>query len=410
MISPRVLKRRESGKNLSYLVTEKSDDSSVTQCDELDIEDLDKINRSNLLVVAIDIPPALNLNTPPTYNVAPKRKEIKSSPSKGTSAAAWLYPSLYELALQECDGATGLTGDLVVKSVMEKFFDAFKKILQEQTLDFYFRRSCFGQYFDLSEDNNARFQMKMVYDLLKRRFMYKNKDKIDEAWAFEAIPYLRQQVNYKEEVFCPRILRWLSAKTDKNAKFLDLFNPQGSIFQVDVTVEATAEEHNITVDNPSNTSKEEEKVVPISSGERRNYQFEGFNMSDEAPIKLTQLINDYSEWIVDGLLKHHARGYCQQQPRVFLNEECLIKIIKGFSIPAGLPWHLVDKVYISINCGDEFHWMLVVVFLKERRIRVYDSMSRKRRSGSSSEIRKLAKILPTYLDMGGFLDQKVHTN
>ncbi|KAF3674221.1 putative cdc6 [Capsicum annuum] len=45
------------------------------------------------------------------------------------------------------------------------------------------------------------------------------------AWAFEVIPYLRQQVNYQEEVSCPRILRWLSAKTDKNAKFLDLFNP-----------------------------------------------------------------------------------------------------------------------------------------------------------------------------------------
>ncbi|PHU08420.1 hypothetical protein BC332_20280 [Capsicum chinense] len=29
--------------------------------------------------------------------------------------------------------------------------------------------SCFGQYFDLSKDNNARFQMKMVYDLLNRR-------------------------------------------------------------------------------------------------------------------------------------------------------------------------------------------------------------------------------------------------
>ncbi|KAF3625823.1 putative glycerol-3-phosphate 2-O-acyltransferase 6-like [Capsicum annuum] len=45
------------------------------------------------------------------------------------------------------------------------------------------------------------------------------------AWAFEAIPYLRQQVNYQEGVSCPRILRWLSAKTYKNTKFLDLFNP-----------------------------------------------------------------------------------------------------------------------------------------------------------------------------------------
>ncbi|PHT61631.1 hypothetical protein T459_34538 [Capsicum annuum] len=34
-------------------------------------------------------------------------------------------------------------------------------------------------------------------------------------------------------------------------------------------------------------------------------------------------------------------------------------------------------------------------------------MSRRRHFGSSSEIQKLAKILPTYLDMSGFLDQKV---
>ncbi|PHT74310.1 hypothetical protein T459_21587 [Capsicum annuum] len=180
--------------------------------------------------------------------------------------------------------------------------------------------------------------------------------------------------------------------------------------KVDITVEATAEEHNITVDNPSTASKEEEKVKPVSSGEQKNYLFERFNISDEAPKKLTQLINDYSEWIADGLLKHHADRYCQQQPKVSQNEERLINIIKGFSIPAGLPWHLVDEVYIPINCGDEFYWVLVVVVLKERRIRVYDSMSRKRRCEPSSEIQKLAKILPTYLDMSDILDQKVRTN
>ncbi|PHT44973.1 hypothetical protein CQW23_14131 [Capsicum baccatum] len=139
--------------------------------------------------------------------------------------------------------------------------------------------------------------------------------------------------------------------------------------------EATAEEHNIAVDNPSTASKEEEKVQPISLGERKNYPFKGFNISDEAPKKLTQLINDYSEWIADGLLKHHVGRYCQQQAEVSQNEECLIDIIKGFSISVGLPWHLIDKVYIPINCGDEFHWVLAVFVLKERRIRVYDSMS-----------------------------------
>ncbi|PHT75433.1 hypothetical protein T459_18955 [Capsicum annuum] len=176
---------------------------------------------------------------------------------------------------------------------------------------------------------------------------------------------------------------------------------------VDVTAEATAEEHNITVDNPSTASKEEEKVEPVSLGERNNYPFEGFNISDKAPKKLTKLINNYSEWIFDGLLKHHTGRYCQQQPEVSQNKECLINIIKGFNIPAGLPWHSVDKVYIPINCGDEFHWILAVVILKKRRIRVHDSMLRRRHSSPSSEIQKLAKILATYLNMSGFLDQKV---
>ncbi|PHU08811.1 hypothetical protein BC332_20671 [Capsicum chinense] len=56
------------------------------------------------------------------------------------------------------------------------------------------------------------------------------------------------------------------------------------------------------------------------------------------------------------------------------NEECLINIIKGFSILAGLPWHLVEEVYIPINCSDEFHWVLAVIVLKKRHIRVYNSI------------------------------------
>ncbi|PHU25822.1 hypothetical protein BC332_04154 [Capsicum chinense] len=423
--------------------------------------------------------------------MAPKRKETKSSPSKGTSVAARLHPPLYELVLQalsqsvvednkygeeeclkrynynsnpsveelvktfsidrypvriQCDGATDLMGDFVVKSSIGKPFDAFRKILREQKLDAYFGERCFGQYLDLSEDNNARFQMKMVYDLLKHRFMYENKNKMDEAWAFEAIPYFRQQVNYQEEVSYPRILRWLSAKTDRNTKFLDIFKPpQGS----NVTVEATVEKHNITVDNPSTAFKEEEKVEPISSGERKNYPFSGLNISDEAPKKLTYLINDYSEWIADRLLKHHAGRkqndehykvklslgfdmfdfvvahpeiknwfYLMSQSQtcwndeleVSRNEKRLINIIKGFSISVGLPWHLIDEVYVPINCGDEFHWVLAVVVLQDRRILVYESMSRTICCGPSSKIQKLAKILPTYLDISGFLDQKVHTN
>ncbi|PHU01491.1 hypothetical protein BC332_31278 [Capsicum chinense] len=86
-----------------------------------------------------------------------------------------------------CNGATYLTGDLVVKE------------------------SYFGQYLDLPEDNNTHFQMKMV----------------------------------------------------------------------DVTV--TTKEHNMTVDNPSTASEDEEKVETVILRERKNYPSEGFNISDELP-------------------------------------------------------------------------------------------------------------------------------
>ncbi|PHT67859.1 hypothetical protein T459_27346 [Capsicum annuum] len=108
-------------------------------------------------------------------NMALKRTEIESSPSKGTSEAARLHPPLYEFVLQalsqsraeydehgeekyfkrddpntkipstkklvktfninhypvrmQCDGVTELMDDFVFKSSMGKSFDAFKKIL-----------------------------------------------------------------------------------------------------------------------------------------------------------------------------------------------------------------------------------------------------------------------------------------
>ncbi|KAF3683056.1 hypothetical protein FXO38_00951 [Capsicum annuum] len=268
-------------------------------------------------------------------------KEIKSSPSKGTSAVAQLHLPLYELALQ----ALSQSGAEDNEHEEEKSFkrddpNANSPSAEELVKTF----------------SIDRYPMKMQYDGAT--------DLMGDlvAWALEAIPYLRQQVNYQKEVFCPRIMRWLSAKIDKNAKILDLFNPPKEA--VDVT--ATTEEHNMTVDNPSTASKDKEKVEPVYLGERKNYPFEGFNISDGAPKKLTQLINDYSEWIANGLLKHLAGRYYQQQLEVSQNEEYLINIIKVFSIPAGLPWHLVDEVYISINYGDEFHWVLAVIVLKER--------------------------------------------
>ncbi|PHT48548.1 hypothetical protein CQW23_12756 [Capsicum baccatum] len=332
----------------------------------------------------------------------------KDDPNANSPSAEELVEAFnidrYSVRMQ-CDRATNLMGDFVVKSVMGKSFDAFRKILQEQKLDSFFRESCFGKYLDLLEDNNACFQMKMIYDLLNHRCATSSecsackcqdcKTKHDGVInAINALTASVKKMTSKRGVipskrisypYTPReikvakrrrkdIFKALSSIEKSNiamplylsctiVQYARATRQQHKLKKVDVTTEDTAEKHNITVDNPSTAFKEEEKVE-----------------------------------------------YCQQQPEVSRNEECLINIIKGFSIPAGLPWHLVDEVYIPINCGDEFHWMLAVIVLKERRIQIYDSMLRKRRSGLSLEIQKLVKILPTYLDMSGFLDQKVCTD
>ncbi|PHU15079.1 hypothetical protein BC332_16284 [Capsicum chinense] len=118
---------------------------------------------------------------------------------------------------------------------------------------------------------------------------------------------------------------WLEVETlsrEKLASRLTLTADAASVGPPLLPLEATAEEHNITIDNPSIASKEEEKVEPVSSRERKNYPFEGFNISNEALKKLTQLINDYSEWIADGLLKHHGDRK-QNDEHYKLNESSL---------------------------------------------------------------------------------------
>ncbi|PHU11881.1 hypothetical protein BC332_18811 [Capsicum chinense] len=190
-----------------------------------------------------------------------------------------------------CDGATDLTGDLVVKSIMGKYFDAFKKILREQKLDSYFRKNCFGQYLDLPEDNNARFQMKMVYDLLKRR------------------------------------------------------KQNGETYKV-------------------------------------NESSPGFDMFDFIVAH-----PEMKNWF-----------YLMSQPQTCWNDEH-IDII----------FYYLQKM-AKFQTQEQYRYTTAVIILKERHIRVYDLMSRRRRSGLSSKIQRLAKILPTYLDMSGFLNQKVRTD
>ncbi|KAF3680789.1 hypothetical protein FXO38_02105 [Capsicum annuum] len=46
-------------------------------------------------------------------------------------------------------------------------------------------------------------------------------------------------------------------------------------------------------------------------------------------------------------------------------EKSLINTIKGLSTPTSHLWNLVNEVFVPINCDSAFHWVLVVIALKE---------------------------------------------
>ncbi|KAF3624372.1 hypothetical protein FXO37_31381 [Capsicum annuum] len=280
-------------------------------------------------------------------NMAPKRKESESSPSNETRKACRLHPPLYELAFQALSQSGAEDNEHGEKECFKRDDQMLialpLKSWSKPSALIVILKSCFGQYLDLLEDNNARFQMKMVYNLLKHSQLGDQGDiYVDSVKEITSkrgvIPSNRSSYPYTplEIKVAKRRRKDISKASPSIEKKLIIL-----AFQVDVITKATAEEHNITVDNPSTSSKEEEEIEPICSRERKNYPFEGFNIADEASKKLTKLINDYSKWIVDGLLKHHAG---------------------------------------------------------------------RRHSEMLSKIQKMAKIFPTYLDISGFLDQKVHTD
>uniref|UniRef100_M1C4R9 Ulp1 protease family, C-terminal catalytic domain containing protein n=1 Tax=Solanum tuberosum TaxID=4113 RepID=M1C4R9_SOLTU len=90
----------------------------------------------------------------------------------------------------------------------------------------------------------------------------------------------------------------------------------------------------------------------------------------------------------------------------FTQGNSICSYINGFGTPAGIPWDQVDEVYIPVNCKEEFHWVLAVVQLKDRCIRVYDShVVAGHNSLIKADIAKIAFLLPSYLTLSGFFDK-----
>ncbi|KAH0706543.1 hypothetical protein KY285_011072 [Solanum tuberosum] len=199
--------------------------------------------------------------------------------------------------------------------------------------------------------------------------------------------------------------------------------------------------------------EKEKKVKVVSCNVKQQYPFEGFNIDGEDP---TELMSSFSQWINEGLYKRHAKirdkddhylancsnlefkqldfvfafpkkkdwFYIMSQPNKKTLVDASVQYVdvifyylqkkskqQRFGIPAGLPWHLTDEIYVPVNCNGEFHWVLSVVVLKEQHIKVYDSMSSSRTNRKlCAEIQKLPTMLPKYLESSGFYEQKDRTN
>ncbi|KAF3633450.1 hypothetical protein FXO38_03453 [Capsicum annuum] len=177
------------------------------------------------------------------------------------------------------------------------------------------RDSCFGQYLDLSKDNNARFQMSMVYDFSKRKFMHENKDKMDEGGLIVVDGSSGDGVvgggsgsasgATVGDNDAPLVVFEITNHYDYNhTSFIDFAPPREcfacicQICKADVTVESTTEEHT-TIDNPSTTSKDKEKD---KMGNPFYVEYvEGISQQSSDSLNYGIFVDAYAEYLSNGL-------------------------------------------------------------------------------------------------------------
>ncbi|PHT60526.1 hypothetical protein CQW23_02889 [Capsicum baccatum] len=119
-------------------------------------------------------------------------------------------------------------------------------------------------------------------------------------------------------------------------------------------------------------------TVDFDKEEKLKYAFDGYTINQDLS---NEVMIDYSQWIAVGLLKTHSvkytttscffktyveKTYTRYYPAepadelstqqdyaesivMAKNEDAIANIIHGFCMPAGLPWYMVDEVYVPIN-------------------------------------------------------------
>ncbi|KAF3624781.1 hypothetical protein FXO38_30065 [Capsicum annuum] len=88
-------------------------------------------------------------------------------------------------------------------------------------------------------------------------------------------------------------------------------------------------------------------------------------------------------------------------------EAHLNEYISGFRMHTVVPWYTVEDSYISINIKEKHHWVLAVLSFSERCIFLYYSYeSSGHYLAVLAQIKKLAEIIPLYLQICDFYNKK----
>ncbi|PHT53011.1 hypothetical protein CQW23_07473 [Capsicum baccatum] len=353
--------------------------------------------------------------------MAPKRKKTKSSPSKGTSAAARLYPPLYELALHALS-----------QSGVEN---------NEHGEEEYFKRD------DPNSNSSSAEELVKTFSIDRYPVRMQHDGATDLMGDFMLVLTNRE---LKMSIFITlRSVQILSDPMVIDGIKMELFGATATTRKIILKGGLIAIDDGSGSGSGSSAAVRANDAPLIIFETISHYDYDHTGCTDFSPdfassnecsackcqdckAKHAGVINAINALTASLKKMTSKRGFISSKKISYPYTQLEIKVDATVEATAeehnitvdnpstaskekksrasGLPWHLVDEVYIPINYGNEFHWVLAVVVLKERRIRVYDLMSRRRHSEPSSEIQKLSKTLPTYPDMSGFLDQMVRTD
>ncbi|PHU23135.1 Ferric reduction oxidase 5 [Capsicum chinense] len=246
-------------------------------------------------------------------NMDPKRKKIKSSPSKGTSAAAQLHPPLYELALQELS-QSGVEDNENGEEESFKRDDpnanspSTKELVKTFSIDGYpVRMQCDGATYltDFSPDfavssecssckcqdckakhngviNAINALIASVKEMTSKKSVIPSKriSYPDTSLAIKAAKRRRKDSSKASSIIKKSKITMPLSLSCTDVQYARATGEQHELKKVDVT--ATAEDHNIIVDNLSTASKDEKKWSLKQNDERYKVKESslGFDMFD----------------------------------------------------------------------------------------------------------------------------------